>query len=479
MAGPAETRLMKALDARPGQLHQAAAAWRTAAQGLGDVAQALENGKSRIAASWQGRDADAATAAFTGLAATVRTNQERMTAAATALDTAGTALHRAKADYSKLPPVPPAPAAPEPDASGSVPIEREVRYLKLAGNRSRALDARESAAQAAYTDLVGSISDARMQMATAAPERAQDYTGGSGPGGGTPSGPGPVRLPASVPGLPGSTGAPVGAYATGTGGTHFSTHQVISSTAPHLDGSLTAGQLTGQVIDTSTSADGIVGGSVPGADAALGGAGAGGALTGSSGALAGGSAGGMAGLLGGGGVLGALRGAKSAAAGSNAVSGSVRGLGGAVPGVVSDGAVGGSTANSAAKGGVLGGSTRSGAPVGAVTPGSGAGSGTTGGGRPAIVGAAGSAPGGSGAGSSTGSSAGSRSGGRYLAGDTSASGGSGAAPTEGRGSRAAGMQPGARAGQGDPAREARRRSMAFEDEDAWLDDDDLGPGVMR
>jgi hypothetical protein len=40
------------------------------------------------------------------------------------------------------------------------------------------------------------------------------------------------------------------------------------------------------------------------------------------------------------------------------------------------------------------------------------------------------------------------------------------------------MHAGAAAGRGQQEEESRRKSLAFEDKDAWLDDDDTAPGVI-
>ena len=489
MAGPSEQKLMKALSARPGQLHEAATAWRKAASGLEEVASALDAGKQQIAQSWQGSDADAATAAFTTLATVVRTNKDRMHKAASALDLAGSALQQAKSDYHSLPPVPPVPDAPEADASGAIPIQEEVHYLKLSGARSAAMSRREAAAATSYQQAVGTLTDAKLTMADAAPEAVKRTSGDpGGPTGGVPGDSGGSSS-GSGSGLPGGAGLPVGVYRTGTSGTYVSSSQLIGISAPHLEGQLAGDHLTSQVIHTGgqgVSVDGIVGGTVPGVGEGLGGGGNGtGVLNGTTGGLSGGAAGGMAGVVGGGGLLGALRGAKSGGSTVSGASGAVRGIGGVVPGAVSEGAVGGSTAAGAARGGVLGGTARpattggvTGAP--ASTSGGGSSAGAASGGRPGVVAGSGSGAGtGSGSGSARGEAgggAGSRSGGRYLSSD--GRGGSGT-PAEGRGARSGGMQPGGRVGEGDPSRTGKRKSMVFEDEDAWIDDDDLGPGVMK
>ena len=285
MAGTSEQKLMKALSARPGQLHDAAKAWRKAASGLEEIAAALDTGKTQISQSWQGTDADAATAAFSSLATTVRANKSRMQQAAGALDLAGDALHQAKSDYDTLPPVPPVPQSPEPDDSGSVSIQDEVHYLKLSGARSTAMSKREAAAATSYKEAVGTLSDAQIKMAEAAPETHKRLTDdglddtvagpGSDAGGSTGGG----------SSLPGGAGRPVGAYGTGTGGTHASA-QLISSSAPHLQDQLGVGQLGAQVITTGTegvSVDGVVSGSVPSVSEGLAGNGSG-VLNGSTGA---------------------------------------------------------------------------------------------------------------------------------------------------------------------------------------------------
>ena len=399
MAGPSEQKLMKALSARPGQLHEAASAWRKAASGLEEVAAALDAGKQRIAQSWQGTDADAATAAFTTLATTVRTNKERMHKAASALDLAGGALQQAKSDFHSLPPVPPVPDSPEADDSGSIPIQEEVRYLKLSGARNTAMSRREAAAATSYQQAVGTLTDAQLTMADAAPETGKRTSGDPGdPTGGVPGDSGGGSR-GSGGGLPGGVGLPVGVYRTGTSGTYVSSSQLIGVSAPHLEGQLGGNHLTSQVIHTGTegvSVDGIVGGTVAGVGEGPGGGGNGTAvLNGTTGGLSGGAAGGMAGVVGGGGLLGALRGAKSGGSTVSGASGAVRGIGGVVPGAVSEGAVGGSTAAGAAKGGVLGGTARpattggvTGAPPSTSAGGSSAGAAS--GGRPGMVAGSGS-----------------------------------------------------------------------------------------
>jgi hypothetical protein len=48
----------------------------------------------------------------------------------------------------------------------------------------------------------------------------------------------------------------------------------------------------------------------------------------------------------------------------------------------------------------------------------------------------------------------------------------------GRGATGAHGAAGGASGRGREEDEARRKAMAFEDEDAWLDDEETGPGVI-
>ena len=61
MTGPNERKLEKVLSADPGQVRGAGRAWRTAAEGLQQVADALDSAQGDLADAWKGRDASAAT----------------------------------------------------------------------------------------------------------------------------------------------------------------------------------------------------------------------------------------------------------------------------------------------------------------------------------------------------------------------------------------------------------------------------------
>ena len=110
MTGPNEAKLQRAAQAQPGQVHAAAASWQSAADGLDAVADQIAQAKSDIQAVWVGgKDAEAATAAFTGLGQNVRLTSGNMQDAATALNTAGDALSKANKAYADLPVPPPVP----------------------------------------------------------------------------------------------------------------------------------------------------------------------------------------------------------------------------------------------------------------------------------------------------------------------------------------------------------------------------------
>ena len=57
------------------------------------------------------------------------------------------------------------------------------------------------------------------------------------------------------------------------------------------------------------------------------------------------------------------------------------------------------------------------------------------------------------------------------------SGGRSTAASEGAAGRGAGTSGGPASGKDDKA--ARRKGMVFEDDDAWLDEDESGPDVIR
>src|SRR4051794_3430566 len=110
--GPNEAKLDKVRSAQPSMVRSAAQAWSKAAEGLGLVAEQIDTARSEIAQAWQGKDATAATAAFSSLATSVRSTETEMTSAATSLSTAADALHDAQQKLASLPAPPPVPTAP-------------------------------------------------------------------------------------------------------------------------------------------------------------------------------------------------------------------------------------------------------------------------------------------------------------------------------------------------------------------------------
>lgn len=489
MGGPNEAKLEKVVSAHPAEIYRAAGTWTKAADGLKAVAEQIDSAKAEIEAAWSGKDATAATAAFTTLSTNVRRNEERMRTASAGLNLAGDGLKDAKQAYANLPVPPPLPSSPEPGATGEISPEDEVRYIRLAGQHYSAVSARETQAGTAYASLTSSLGDAQKMMTDAAPAATQRDSGGNPPiGQYQPSG-------GSTSGGGGAT--PVGPYSTSTSGTHVHAPGVTGATSGGLvtGSSVSFGQvhapsnglLPGLPTHDGPTADGVVGGGAPGT---IGGPALGtpgtptiqpGTAGGSTGSLAGGAVGGLAGMLGGaGGALGALRGGASSAGSS--LAGRLGGMAGGPIGGVSGSptsAVGGAargtlgSVGSAGKGGMLGASPT-------------AGTGPNGAGRSGLV------PGGSGtAGGSGSSGAGARgSSGRYASATEEQA-------AAGRGSRtSAGMRSGGRgvaaegaAGRGTGTggstgstkddRTAKRKSMVFEDDDAWLDDDESGPDVIR
>ena len=485
MAGPYEQKLDRATNAQPVVIMQAADIWKAAADGLGKVAEQIDSAKRSIADSWQGDDATAATAAFSSLSQNVRTNQRKMQSAGTALDTAGQTLMTAQGDYNTLPPAGVAPGPLRPGPDGTTTHEARIEHAQAVASASAADAAREEAAKQAYHSLESGLRDSQITMTAAAPP-VYDSTGG---GGRTPTGSGPGTTSGGTSG-PGQTvgttgGGPVGPYATSTGGTHV--HAEVVGPGGHVIGfdplvHPVAGWHPG------TTADGVVDGSLGPLGGTIGNPALGlpggstpGALAGSSpGGLAGGAVGGLAGVLGGaGGALGALRGgATSAASAGSALAGRLGAVGGVaeVPGSTTP-ALGGATRGSlgtVGRGGVLG-----------ATPGSSTTAGTTGG--TGTTGRTSMAPGGGTTGGRTaGGTSGRSTSGRYAsaAAEVEAAAGRGGRTSTGlrSGGRSGAVSDGATgrgSGSGKDEKAAKRKSMVFEDDDAWLDEDESGPDVIR
>ena len=484
MAGPYEQKLDRATNAQPVVIMQAADTWKAAAEGLGKVAEQIDSAKQSIADSWQGDDATAATAAFSSLSQNVRTNQRKMQSAGTALDTAGQTLMTAQGDYNTLPPAGVAPGPLRPGPDGTTTPEARIQHAQAVDSAAAADAVREEAAKKAYQSLESGLRDSQITMTAAAPP-VYDSPGG---GGRTPTGSGPGATAGGTggPALPGGStgGGPVGPYATSTGGTHVHA-QLVSPGGEVIGFDPLVDPVAGW--HPGTTADGVVdgtlgalGGTTGGPALGLPGGSTPGALAGSTpGSLAGGAVGGLAGVLGGaGGALGALRGGASSAAGAGSALagrlGAVGGVGG-VPGSTTS-ALGGATRGSlgtVGRSGVLG-----------ATPGSSTTAGATGG-----TGAAGRtsmAPGGGATGGRTTGGTGRSASRRYA---------SAAAEEEavaGRGGRSStGLRSGGRSGtlaegaagrgtgSGKDDKAAKRKSMVFEDDDAWLDEDESGPDVIR
>lgn len=488
MTGPNEQRLSKALSARPGDIERAEVSWTSAADGLNDVSRALATARERVAAAWTGAGADSATEAFTKLGASVDQHELDMRRVAESLSTAGAALKDAQQAYHDLPTPPPEPTAPEPGAGGEVRPEDEVRYLKLQGQRSAVVNARETQAGVAYDQLRQQLEVADRSMTNAAPEGTGRWSSGGSAGGATTGGGAGGGTAGTTSGgyrAPGTTRAHIGPYATADTGTHVGIGHVGAEAPAAAHGLSHADGVVGGVLPVATGGHvpaGPVLGGAPGglaAHAVGGAAAAAGVVAGVGGALgiAAGARGigGLGGALAGPGVLGA-RAPLGAAAG---VLGGSRGGGGSAPGGVEASGAGvggrgtatlrGGTALSEgetvpARGGVLGGR-------GSVVGTSGTGGSSTG-----ATGASGGAGGAGGAGG--------RAGGRFGTGATVGEGeGTGTVTGAGRGTArgAAGGRGrgGLRGGTGrhDEEREGERGHLVFED-DAWLDDE-AGPGVIR
>lgn len=486
--GANEAKLDRAVQAHPGAIEQAADTWQKAAAGLGKVKERLDDAKQSIAAAWTGDDADAATAAFTSLSGNVDTNKTRMESASTALNTAAQGIREAQTARASLPPAGVLPSQPAPGAGGEVTHEQKIAYSSGVDQATAADARREKAAARAYNDLQGALRDSQITMTAAAPPRYDTggTTGGTGGGGGTTTGGG------TGGGLPGAVGGggPVGPYSTSTGGTHV--HAQVVGSGGHIIGfdplvHPIAGWHPGTTADGVV--DGTVGGSLGGGTGGsalglTGGATVAGGLGGSTpGSLAGGAVGGLSGVLGGAGALGSLRGgASSATNAGSAVAGRLGGAAGPLGGVPGSttSAVGGAT-----RGATLGSVGRS-AVVGG-TPGATGTSGSAG-----STGRTGMMPGSGTAGGQSTGGAGRSASGRYASaaaeeeaaagrgGRSSTglrSGGRSAVTSEGAGGRGTGTAGGPGAGKDDKA--AKRKGMVFEDDDAWLDEDESGPGVIR
>ena len=220
MTGPSERKLEKVLSADPGQVRGAGRAWQVAAEGLQQVADALDSAQGDLAEAWQGRDATAATAAFSTLGSSVRANEGRMQTAAEALDGAAEALAAAQRAHASLPAVPPEPTFPDGGDDGQVSSEQEIHYIKLLGVQRSAANNREAQAEAAYQTLVAAMGDSSDQLGAAAPESTQ-RTWGNTPAATTPTGaaPGSVTTSTGLPVLGGGGGSVSGTGIGGTGGT--------------------------------------------------------------------------------------------------------------------------------------------------------------------------------------------------------------------------------------------------------------------
>ncbi len=271
MAGPQERRLAKAQSARPTAVRASADSWRTAADGLADVAAALRSAKGRIRESWSGSSADVAVAAFESLAASVDQHQETMRHAVSSLETAASGLETAKSDYAALPAVLPAPEAP--DLSGQddqQSLEEEIRYMRKVGAHRQSVDARETEAGAANARLENQLDEASDEMRLVAPEpqdRNRSGAGGDAAGGGGGAGQSGSGGSGYSSGSGGAHGGTLTSpYATGSGGTYVSGGSALGG------GVAAAGLAAGHKpprspgLNGSATADGPVDGVVPGGD---------------------------------------------------------------------------------------------------------------------------------------------------------------------------------------------------------------------
>lgn len=489
MAGPNERKLAEVTSAQPSEIHDAAHRWRVAAGGLGDVVAQLDKASADIATAWQGKDSRAATSAFDDLSGRVADSQQRLQQGAQALNTAATSLSEAKQAYASLPPVPPSPTAPDPGSDGRVSTSDEVHYLKLQGQRSAAQNQREQAAGQAYQQLLTGLDDASGQLQTAAPEaqtRDRGYTN-PGSGGTTSSG-------ASAPSVGGTWSGPTGSSSTSPAATYAGTPtSVTGALGQPVLGHGHDGPWAG--VDGPTP-DGVVAGeagvaNAPGPTGTASGSAAGGHTGGSGSGPLGGPAGGLGGALGVGGGAGGIAGVLGGAGLGRALGG--RGTTGGRLGSARGGApveegevVGGRTAST--RGSVLGGRSSGATAEGETVSGT---RGTVGargaaGGRGGVVGGA-TEEGGTSAGSrgASGSFAEEETTSTRSTGRAGQAGGRVDEEQAGRGTgRGTGRGPGrgstgGRTGSADEERARKRRGMVFEDDDAWLGDDEAGPGVMR
>jgi len=460
MAGPNEQQLRKALSAEPGAIDQAAQAWRHGAAGLRDIQDALTSAKGAVAEAWTGTGSDAATSAFDSLAGKITSYQTKMESASGALDTAARALRTAQHDYQALPVVPAAPTPPTATA-GEIPAADEVRYIRAQGAHNTALNARESDAGAAVSKMDHALDEANLQMNAVAPRPARtDFVpdgGGSSTGGSSGGSAGPTS--GSYTGL---SGGHVGGYSTSDTGSHVSTGHLVGP-AHFGHGGPGDVSVDGTVAGVVSGSTGSVLGSAP-------------VLGGSTSGVATSAVGGVGGLLGGfGGALGVAGGrdGSTVSSATGSLLGGARGASGVVGGLASEAAEG--------------------TPLGGVRPGGtsgvlGGGRGTnvvggSSGGRGLVAGGsepgtAGTAAGRGGAGATGPGSAGGRTaggaGGRGLAGSAAEEG---VGSRTGTASTTAGGRGGTTgAGGRDDDKDAKRTHMKFEDD--WLDEDEMGPGVI-
>lgn len=473
MAGPNEQKFQQAISGGSGaSLRRRAEKWRKQAEALGDVADDIDQAARQLEPVYSGSaDAAAAQSSLSTFSSTVRTQQARMLKVAGGLDEAATAMDTAKS-ASLGPGLPDA----KTDATPREQDDYEHQYMVASA-------ARERAAKAAYDSLVSSYAKAGVEMSQAAPEvpasprneRGGGTPGGGGGGGGDTS----IRSYQSSGSALGHQGqAHVEGYSTNTHGTNVN----LTPTGETGVGEVGITPSTGTPeVGSTESGSGVLGTGVNAAQA-TGGSVAGGA--GLAGGLAlGKSASAMRGAMGGG--RAAATPAKPVKLGQSSRSGARGVLGKATPssarGASAAGAAktGGTGARGASPAGSRGGQS------GATSRGAGAG-GTRGAG-------ANSAARGAGANSAArGSSAKGAGGG--TKGTSSAPGRSSTGKATGAGAAGRGAAgPGAGA-QGRPAggsaagRGARNRTrdeatdidhIAFEDEQAWLEDGETNPGVIR
>lgn len=486
--GPNEAALMKVFDARPAQMRQQARAWKKGADDLRLVAERLRTKKSQLKEAWPaGEDGEAATAAFEALATYVDSQAGRMDQGKASYETAAQAITDARGNWEKLPDVPDGGGA-----LGDSATPQQVQAADKANASGKA--AREQKAGEFLQQMDNTFRDAQSQMAQAAPYDS-GVTGGEtgtkdqGYGG---SGAGSYSSPGSGGSGPYSTST-AGTYAGGmVGASALGGRPLLGGVRP-ITGPGRPGQVVGG--DGST-ADGVVGGTVPGGEASGGGsAGAGGATVGGGAGLGGGTgtamgAGGAAALVGGGkGLLGKLGGAGAAKGGVSGGSATARSAGSAA--TAKGATIGGRSAGGSQ--GVLGG--RGGSASGASAQGA---RGATAGGQQAGRGAGAGGRSGGTAGRTAGSPSTARSAGSSAGGRSSgAAGAKGAPGSNAAGSRSSGSagrsgtgsgggrgtgpggngQSGRGAQRGSEDKAAKRKAMVMAED--WMDDDDVAPDVLQ